>query len=681
MGILSWARNWFWENTDRPAFDNPEELVAYQTAVRAAVDDIPAPTLYAAFPHLRTVISFLARNVQQLGLHVYVRGEGDSRERDRDSAVARLLAVPSPQKVTGDLIFATVASLALYDQAFWWVREETDGWRIDLIPNVWITEIRHGAFEITAVIVKRPGQTEPVRIDYEDLFVFSGWTPENAWGGVSPIVALRGIIAEQLAAQEFRAQVWKNGGRITQVIERPQGATWSKEARSKFVTTLRARFTGKGEDTGGTLLLEDGMKLVSTQFDAEQMQWLDGVKLSMTQIASVFHVNPAMLGFLEQANYASVREFRKALYGETLGPTISLIQERISKLLLPRLGAPDGAYVEFNLAEKLRGSFEEQAAVLSTSVGRPWMTADEARSKQNLSALGGDAAQLVTPLNVLVGGLASPRDTAPPLEATLDEPKQPETLPRKSGAVRVKAADLVKDDDRDVFSGILVRTFRRQAAAVTSYLRAKQAELKPSIYTFDGKKFRQMPEWWDAERWNKELASDLYEEMQALADRVGTEQGGQLGGEYDTGRTVNYLKEVAKRRAEMVNRATINQLVDCLGQQDESDDESEELTQAEAAQQVFDNAESVRASTGAGALTAMVAGFALTEAARQLNPKKATKTWTVTSGNPRSSHAAMDGETVPIEHNFSNGMTWPGDPVGGAEEVANCMCTVVVEVP
>ena len=42
------------------------------------------------------------------------------------------------------------------------------------------------------------------------------------------------------------------------------------------------------------------------------------------------------------------------------------------------------------------------------------MTADEARARFNMPSLGGDAAQLVTPLNVLVGGQASPRDSAPP---------------------------------------------------------------------------------------------------------------------------------------------------------------------------------------------------------------------------------------------------------------------------
>ena len=53
-----------------------------------------------------------------------------------------------------------------------------------------------------------------------------------------------------------------------------------------------------------------------------------------------------------------------------------------------------------------------------------------------------------------------------------------------------------------------------------------------------------------------------------------------------------------------------------------------------------------------------------------------TKRWVVTSRNPRSSHAQMSGEEVPISETFSNGAEWPGDPSLAVEERANCGCMV-----
>jgi hypothetical protein len=58
-------------------------------------------------------------------------------------------------------------------------------------------------------------------------------------------------------------------------------------------------------------------------------------------------------------------------------------------------------------AEKLGGSFEEQAAAISASVGGPWMTRSEARALNNLPPLP-EVDELLALLNVTQGGLASP---------------------------------------------------------------------------------------------------------------------------------------------------------------------------------------------------------------------------------------------------------------------------------
>jgi SPP1 gp7 family putative phage head morphogenesis protein len=54
------------------------------------------------------------------------------------------------------------------------------------------------------------------------------------------------------------------------------------------------------------------------------------------------------------------------------------------------------------------------------------------------------------------------------------------------------------------------------------------------------------------------------------------------------------------------------------------------------------------------------------------------KKW-VASGldNMRESHAELDGETIPLDEPFSNGLMYPGDETGPPEEVINCACTLV----
>ena len=83
-----------------------------------------------------------------------------------------------------------------------------------------------------------------------------------------------------------------------------------------------------------------------------------------------------------------------------------MLQDEIELQLKPEFEPiPRQTYVEFNLAEKLKGSFEEQATILTTSVGVPVMAVNEGRARLNLPMIDEDWADVpVQPLNVMYGG-------------------------------------------------------------------------------------------------------------------------------------------------------------------------------------------------------------------------------------------------------------------------------------
>ena len=80
-----------------------------------------------------------------------------------------------------------------------------------------------------------------------------------------------------------------------------------------------------------------------------------------------------------------------------------------------------------------------------------------------------------------------------------------------------------------------------------------------------------------------------------------------------------------------------------------------------------------------------IASFAIAEAAHQaisdgvpsVVGKIVEKEW-VTGANARPSHAAMNGERVPIDADFSNGQHWPGEDIGDPDESCGCNCTTEV---
>ncbi|POH63973.1 phage portal protein [Cryobacterium zongtaii] len=606
--------------------------------------------LWRTQPYLRTIVTFLARNIAQLGVHSFERVTETDRRRLRDDPLVKLLKRPNPQMTTYELIFSLVADLALYDEAIWIIGQDAEsdsGWTIYPLAPSWVT--RKGGGSIFApewIEFVAPGRTFPTRVDVNDLLWFHGWNPGEPSTASSPVESLKQILAEQIYAQVYRQQIWQRGGRVGTVLTRPAGAKWDPKTREKFQRQWQAKYAGMdGAMAGGTPILEDGMELKRLGFSSHEDEFVESAKLSLSIVASVYHVNPTMIGVLDNANFSNVREFRKGLYGDTLGPTISMIEDRLNTFLVPRVAAVDGVYVEFNISEKLQGNFEEQSAAMSSAVGRPWMTADEARSKQNMPSLGGDAEQLVTPLNVLVGGQASPRDSA---KSTRFTPAQK--------AQRTLVKERASEAHETQAEAVLRKFFKRQRAVVLSELGSKAST-----------------DWWDAARWDRELSDDLFKLAAATATSVGIAAAEALGfteGDYDEARTLKFLKAVSASRAGAINSTTQDQITESLASDEEDRGPAD----------VFDEAEGSRAAAAALTLVTTFSAFATTEAAKQVAGDSAKKTWIVNSGNPRAEHAAMDGETVGINETFSNGADWPGDPALGAEGVANCACGVEVSI-
>ena len=189
----------------------------------------------------------------------------------------------------------------------------------------------------------------------------------------------------------------------------------------------------------------------------------------------------------------------------------------------------------------------------------------------------------------------------------------------------------------------------------------------------------EVEDWWDEDRWNNELTDDLFEKALDISTAAGEESVKDLfdDGKYDAKRTENYIKAMCRRRAEMMNQVTHDEIEDAL------DDKLSEDAEKSTPEGVFKNAEDNRADSAGAAFAGALVSWAAMEACRQNDDghSKIWKTWVVTSGNPRASHAQMDGERVPYDEPFSNGAMWPGDVDAlDVEEVANCQCIVEIEI-
>lgn len=368
-------------------------------------------------PMVRRVVSFKARNIAQLGLHVFRRdGESDrTRLRPADHGLAATLAKPNPWTTPYRSIFALESDIAIYDRALWVKFRADDGsGRVALVrvpPPRWSpiggSWMSPEGFEIR-------GSRGKVVVPFDGAVYFPGYDPEGETGGVAPMESLRQVIAEERAASDYRENMWRNGARMEHVITRPvEAPKMSDTAKERFWARWNAQYTGSA-GSAKTALLEEGMDVKPMSFSAKDAQYTEARKLNLAEVAGFFHILPQSIGILDNANYSNMESAHKQLYQDTLGPDLVAITQDIELGLVHEFDAPDsGVYCEFNLAEKMKGSFAEQARSIQTLVGGPVLTRNEGRALLNRPAIEG-ADELITPLNVVEGGQASPTDSAPP---------------------------------------------------------------------------------------------------------------------------------------------------------------------------------------------------------------------------------------------------------------------------
>lgn len=597
--------------------------------------------IYEKTSDLRTVLDFRARNFSQIGMHAFEMQSDGGRERVRDSVSAKVLKRPAPGMTWPALMWAVCLDFDLHAEAYLLFNPKVPALvhiparRVSLTSGSW----EMGDFKAA---VSSPDGAKTIEVGAEALIPIRLYNP----GGKSPMQTLKDVMAEQAAAQSFRLKTWQNGHQTNRYITRPADAPdWTPESRNRFVEDMR-RFRSGGGSEGGSPLLEDGMQFKSDQVKATEDQVMEMAKLSRERYASAYGVTLSMLGSGEGVTYANLREYRQMLYSETLGSLFSTVEAALNSFLLP-LADPgrDDLYLEFNLKERLKSDPADQAKIYQASVGAPIMTRNEARARENLPKVdGGD--ELITPLNVVTGSVASPQDTDG-TEGQLSAPGHREMVVPGKARGRSTTVDR-KQSDVEAVESVLLSYFGRQRSSVLSELGAGATEL-------------------DYERWDTELYRDLITVIPGISKR----QTDALLNELDLDFTFDPVRARSERSllADHTSNITTANINKFLKSADPAHD--------------FDVIEATRSAQYADTIVTSMNNMRSVDVAKQGAKSlggEAYKVWTTMSGDSRPAHAAMNGERAKVGEPFSNGAQFPRSSVLGPAGVANCQCQMIISI-
>jgi HK97 family phage portal protein len=585
-------------------------------------------------------------------VHVYRRVSDTDRERLTQHPLAQLLNSPLLGMTTYRFIERLVSDVALYDN-WYGIKLKLNGTlRILPVPPTLIRP--YGGNWIRPEKYQTAGGRD---FQPDEVIHIHGYSPTDLTYGESPIESLRDLLLESAEASKHRSQMWKSGARLTGVLVRPADAPdWDSKDKSRFREMWRSFSEGGGAE-GGTPILEDGMTYDKVGFNPEQAQYIEARKLTREEVSAAYFIPPPLIGILDHATYSNIKEQHAHLYQDTLGPWTVMIQQEFAAQVLPDLPDNEDVYCEFNIAEKMRGSFEEQAAAASTAAGGPWMTRNEIRARNNLPRVeGGD--DLIVPMNVTEGGLANPRDTAP---APAGAPPKARGLPRSKATGRPSALGTFASE-RDALERTLTAFTERQADALLSAAGAKAADdadgmpdllalwasgsedrlaQLQALLAHHGYRLAQVGAWDVLDVWNPEAENWSADVMLAW---------------------ILAAAETHAAQHEESGREAVAAV------QEEGGDGWREALQTAAV--AWGTAAAVRALTASTELRS----FGGHDAAGASGLTK--KIWVTGGTNPRASHKAQNGEQVGLDDVFSNGLRWPGDSGGETKELVNCKCTL-----
>lgn len=332
---------------------------------------------YMTFPSVHAVVNKIVRQLSTMPLKVYrVDGNGAKQRIRADStepgsSLAALLERPSPRMAPVHWKQWLFLSLLVNGNSLVvkWRGDGRDQPPTELMSAEWSRLNAYappgGEIEIWGTTQKGGGERY---FAAEDAIHFA-WYPPCGQIGVSPLQPLSDTLRLENAAMRTQTSTFKNGSKPTGFVVPGDVEQVTKETLSEMRRQVEELH--KGVDMAGKIAaLAPGGKWIPYTFDSHQAELLASRVFNRVDVCSVYDTKPPVIGYVESANFASVKEFNLDFY-RTLRPWATLGEEILRAQLVDPEPAWQGLMVEFDLREQLRGSplEEAQRMELETKVG------------------------------------------------------------------------------------------------------------------------------------------------------------------------------------------------------------------------------------------------------------------------------------------------------------------------
>ena len=336
----------------------------------------------------------LTETISTLPIAVYER-QGEDRVIARDHTLHYVLTKhPNPRQTAVEFRQSQLLNLVLHGNSYARIERNGIGQVIALWPlsseQVDVKVLNDGSLVYLRNVDGNIEAIAEKNILHVKLF-------GNGIVGLSPLGFARVSLGVAASSEQYAGKFYANGAKPGGVL------TIDKVLNKDQRAAIRENFkelTEGAENAHKLFVLEAGMKYEQVQISPEDAQMLQTRRFQLEDIARFFGVPSFLINDTEKTTTwgSGIEQMLLGFYTLTLRPYLKLLEDSYNThLLLPK--DQSKFYVEHNFDALMRADSAGRATFYSTMVQNGLMTRNEARRKENLSAVpGGD--QLTAQVNL-----------------------------------------------------------------------------------------------------------------------------------------------------------------------------------------------------------------------------------------------------------------------------------------
>jgi len=471
--------------------------------------------------------------------------------------------------------------------------------------------------------------------------------PDNPLQAQSLLVSGSNSIDTDIQLSQYQTNIIKNGGKVESILKFKTG-NLTKDQLAKLRDDYSEQYA-TAKNAGKPLFLGGDAEYINLGLTPNELSYLETRKMSLNDISILTGVPKSIMGNFDDIKYSNAQESLRIFYSETINPLLDNLVGNLTKKLYPK-GDFQVGYIDQSPEDK-----ENKRKDIETGNAVNALTTNEKREMLGLDPIkGGDV--ILVPFNLTEMEESKKETKSKTIKS--NHPLSNFDVRRKYWKVKNATEEKMQEEVKKVMSKFF------------------EEQLKRFINDISGAKKGIVDENFNLENENAFLIKSVDE----LFNKIAETSGQQTLDFFKYGRSFkldsemqSWLSQKKRVFAERVNKTTGKKLEKEVAESLIAEESNEELFKRieETVGEAQKNRLDIIARTEAGSITS----HSSLEAYKQVGLE--TKIWTsVMDKNTRPSHMAMDGEEVPINNTFSNGLQYPRDLRGEASEVVGCRCAI-----